>query len=92
MKKTRSENLRVVEARDTTMFKCVRRWVFWYKRSRAWKHFINTELLIARMRNPANPPTEKELEAFMKEYDLGWDSHMIDSVPKRRTYFEAELG
>ena len=30
-------------------------------------------------------------EAFKKEWDLGWDSHMIQKVESKRTYFEASL-
>lgn len=70
------------------MFKTIKSWLFWYKRSRAWKHYIATELLIARMKGPAEPPTPNQLEEFKKEWDLGWDSHMIQKVETRRTYFE----
>lgn len=70
------------------MIKTIRNWIFWYKRSRAWKQYIKNELLIARMKGPHEPPTAKELEQFKKEWDLGWDSHMITKVETRRTYFE----
>lgn len=68
------------------------KWFYWWKLGRKAKKHLKWQIDRAKQMGPANPPTEKELEAFMKEYDLGWDSHMIDSVPKRRTYFEAELG
>ena len=40
------------------------------------------------MRGYREPPTQKELEQFKKEWDLGWDSHMIQKVETKRTYFE----
>ena len=73
------------------MFKSVRNWIFWYKRTRSWKRFIANELLIARMRGPQVPPTKEQLEGFKKEWNLGWDSHMVQRVEPRKTYFEASL-
>ena len=70
------------------MLKTIKNWIFWYKRSRAWKHYIANELKIAQTKGQHEPPTKKELEQFKKEWDLGWDSHMITKVETRRTHFE----
>lgn len=70
------------------MLKTIKTWIFWYKRSKAWKRYISKELLVAKMKGPADPPTQLELEIFKKEWDLGWDSHMITKVETRKTYFE----
>lgn len=67
------------------------KWVFWWKRSRAWKKFIKTELSTAKMRCNAEPPTTEEVKKFKEEWDLGWDSHMITKVETRKTYYEASL-
>ena len=40
---------------------------------------------------PAAPPTLEQVEAFKKEWDLGWDSHMIQKIENKRTYFEADI-
>ena len=70
------------------MIKKIKSWIFWYKRSRAWRHYIAKQIMISKMRGYREPPTQKELEQFKKEWDLGWDSHMIQKVETKRTYFE----
>jgi len=40
---------------------------------------------------PAAPPTLEQVEAFKKEWDLGWDSHMIQKIENKRRYFEADI-
>ena len=40
---------------------------------------------------PAVPPTPEQVEAFKKEWDLGWDSHMVSKIENKRTYFEAQI-
>lgn len=67
------------------------RWFYWWKLSRKAKKNLKMQIARAKQMPPAEPPTTAEVEAFKKEWDLGWDSHMVDSVPRRRTYFEADL-
>lgn len=74
------------------MFKAIKRWVFWYKRTKAWKRYITEELVISRRMGKATPPTPEQLAAFKKEWDLGWDSHMVTRVERRKTYYEANIG
>ena len=35
--------------------------------------------------------TPAQVEAFKKEWDLGWDSHMIQKIENKRRYFEADI-
>ena len=83
--------LELLETGVTIMFKTVRQWIFWWKRSRKLKLFLQQEAWNAKMRGPKEPPTPEEVEKFKKEWDLGWDSHMVQRVEPRRTYFEANL-
>ena len=73
------------------MFNTVKRWVFWWKRSRNAKKEIQRQIDLCKRMGPAKPPTPEQVEAFKKDFDMGWNSHMVDSVPRRRTYFEADL-
>ena len=87
MKRTRLENLEVAEVGGTTMF----RWFYWWKLSRKAKKNLKMQCEISKKLGPAEPPTPYELESFKKEYDMGWDSQMIQPIKNKRTYFEASL-
>ena len=67
------------------------KWFYWWKLSRKAKKHLKMEIKRAKSMGLAQPPTLEEVEKFKKDYDMGWNSHMVDSVPIRRTYFEAEL-
>lgn len=73
------------------MLKKIRSWIYWWKLGRKAKKHLKWQVARTKSMGPAKPPTSKELEDFKKEVDLGWDSHMVSSVPKRRTYFETDL-
>lgn len=73
--------------RGTTMFK----WFYWWKLGRKAKKHLKLQAQICKQMGPAKPPTPEQVEAFKKEWDLGWDSHMVQRVEPRRTYFEASL-
>jgi hypothetical protein len=45
----------------------------------------------AKQMPPAEPPTPEQVAAFKKEWDLGWDSHMVQKVETKKRYFEASL-
>lgn len=79
--------LNPTETRGTTMFK----WFYWWKLGRKAKKHLKMQIERAKTMPPAAPPTQEQVEAFKKEWDLGWDSHMIQRVEPRRTYFEASL-
>lgn len=70
------------------MFKTVKRWVFWYKRSRQARKEIRRQIDLCKKMGPAEPPTLEQVEAFKKDFDMGWDTHMVEKVATRRTYFE----
>ena len=67
------------------------KWFYWWKLGRKAKKNLRKQIERYKTIGPATPPTPEQLEAFKKEFDLGWDSHMVESVPRRRTYFEADL-
>ena len=74
------------------MFKAIKSWIFWWRRGRAWKRYITEELVISRCTGNRPPPTPEQVKAFMKEWDLGWDSHMVTKVEKTpKTYHEQNL-
>ena len=64
------------------------KWFYWWKLSRKVKKNLKKQAELCKSMGPAEPPTPEQLEAFKKEWDLGWDSHMITKVETRRTYFE----
>lgn len=70
------------------MLKTIKNWIFWWKRSKQVKKVIEEQIAMCKKMGPAEPPTTEQLEAFKKEFDLGWNSHMITKVETRRTYFE----
>jgi len=74
------------------MLKKIRSWIYWWKLGRKAKKHLKWQVARAKSMGPAKPPTSKELEDFKKEWDLGWDSHMVQKVVNKRTYYEAELG
>ena len=84
---TKYESLKVLEIRGTTMFK----WFYWWKLGRKAKKHLKMQIKRAKLMPPAEPPTIEQIEAFKKEWDLGWDSHMITRVETRKTYYEASL-
>lgn len=83
--------LRAVGTKGTTMFNTIRRWIFWWKRSKQAKKALKAQIEMCKKMGPAQPPTQEEVEKFMKEFDMGWDSHMVTKVETRRTYFEQDL-
>ena len=73
------------------MFKRIHNWLFWWKRSKQAKKAIKEQIALCKRMGPADPPTLEEVEKFKKEWNLGWNSHMVQKVEARQTYFEAYL-
>lgn len=74
------------------MFKTLKRWVYWWKLGRKAKKHLKWQIERAKQMGPAEPPTPEEIEAFKKEWDLGWDSHMVTKVERtRKTHYEADI-
>ena len=73
------------------MFKAVRRWWYYWKLGKKGKKHLKWQIEQCKKMKPAEPPTPDQVEAVKKEWDLGWDSHMIQKVESKRTYFEASL-
>jgi hypothetical protein len=67
------------------------KWFYWWKLSRRAKKNIKKQIEMCKKMGPASPPTPEQLEAFKKEWDLGWDSHMIEKVVHKRTHYKADL-
>ena len=67
------------------------KWFYWWKLGRKAKKHLKMQARLCKQMGPAQPPTPKEVEEFKKEWDLGWDSHMVEKVVNRRTYYEADL-
>ena len=74
------------------MFKTIRSWIYWWKLGRKAKKHLQWQLDRTKNLGPAEPPTPEQVEAFKKEYDMGWNSHMVQKIENKRTYYEAELG
>ena len=72
---------------DITMFK----WFYWWKLGRKAKKHLKWQIERAKQMGPAKPPTPEELEVFKNEMDLGWNSHMVQRVEPRKTYYEADI-
>lgn len=64
------------------------KWFYWWKLGRKAKKNLKKQVELCKQMGPAEPPTLEQIEAFKKEFDLGWDSHMVEKVETRRTYFE----
>lgn len=64
------------------------KWFYWWKLGRKAKRELKRQIELCKQMGPAEPPTTEQLEAFKKEWDLGWDSHMVQKVETKRTYFE----
>lgn len=64
------------------------KWFYWWKLGRKAKKNLKKQIEMCKQMGPAEPPTTEQLEAFKKEWDLGWDSHMVQKVETKRTYFE----
>jgi hypothetical protein len=73
------------------MFDTVKRWAYYWKLSRRVKRNLKLQIERAKSMGPAEPPTPEQVEAFKKEWDMGWDSHMITRVESRRTLYEGSL-
>lgn len=73
------------------MFNTVRRWIFWWKRSKQAKKALQMHIKICKEMGPAEPPTVEEVESFKKHYDMGWGSHMVQRIEPRKTYFEVSI-
>ena len=68
------------------------KWFYWWKLSRKLKKNLKKECEMAKKMNKAEPPTLEQLEEFKKEWDLGWDSHMVTKIERRpKTYYEQSL-
>lgn len=70
------------------MFNTIRSWIFWWNRCRTAKKAIKKQIAMCKQMGAATPPTPDEVEKFKKDFDLGWDSHMVTKVESRKTYFE----
>ncbi len=75
----------------TQKFKTVKRWWYYWKLSRKVKKHLKWQIERCKKMGPAEPPTPDQVEEFKKELDLGWDSHMIQKIENKRTYFEADI-
>lgn len=64
------------------------KWFYWWKLGRKAKKNLKKQIEMCKQMGPAEPPTMEQLESFKKEWDLGWDSHMVQKVETKRTYFE----
>lgn len=64
------------------------KWFYWWKLGRRAKKNLKKQIEMCKQMGPAEPPTTEQLEAFKEEWDLGWDSHMVQKVETKRTYFE----
>lgn len=64
------------------------KWFYWWKLGRRAKKNLKKQIEMCKQMGPAEPPTAEQLEAFKEEWDLGWDSHMVQKVETKRTYFE----
>ena len=73
------------------MFDTVKRWVYYWKLGRQLKVNMKKQIEQSKRTGPRNPPTEEEVKKFMEEFDMGWNSHMIQRVEPRKTYYEAEI-
>jgi len=67
------------------------KWFYWWKLSRKAKKSLKKQIARTKKLDKAIPPTPEELEEFKKQYDMGWDSHMITRVERRKTYYEASI-
>lgn len=74
--------------RGTIVFEKLKQAVHYWKLSRKWKKELRRQKELCEMMGPATPPTAEQVEAFKKEWDLGWDSHMVQRVESKKTYFE----
>jgi hypothetical protein len=73
------------------MFKILKRWWYYWKLGRKVKKNLQDQIERSRKMPPAAPPTLEQVEAFKKEWDLGWDSHMVTRVERKKTYYEADI-
>lgn len=73
------------------MFKTIKSWWYYWKLSRKVKNNLYKQIEQVKRMPPAAPPTLEQVEAFKKEWDLGWDSHMIQRIERKRTYYEADI-
>lgn len=64
------------------------KWFYWWKLGRKAKKNLKKQIEMCKQMGPAEPPTMEQLEAFKKEFDMGWDSHMVQKVENKKTYFE----
>lgn len=67
------------------------KWVHWWLTGRKAKKAIKKQIANSKARGNYPPPTPEQVKAFKKEWDLGWDSHMVQKVESKRTYYEANL-
>jgi hypothetical protein len=73
------------------MFERVKGWIHWWRIGRKAKKHLKMQIERYKTIGPAEPPTLEQIEAFKKEWDLGWDSHMVTKVETKKRYFEASL-
>ena len=73
------------------MFKTIKRWWYYWNLSRQVKKNLREQIQRSKSTGPHEPPTPEEVEKFKKEFDMGWDSHMITRVEPKKRYYEAEI-
>jgi len=73
------------------MFDTIKRWAYYWKLSRQAKQNLKKQIEQSRKLPPHEPPTAEEVKKFMEEFDMGWNSHMIQRVEPKKTYYEAEI-
>lgn len=68
------------------------KWLYWWKLGRKVKKNLKKQCELTKSLGPAEPPTLEQIEAFKKEWDLGWDSHMVSKIGRGpKTYYEQNL-
>lgn len=70
------------------MLKTVKSWWYYWNLSRQVKKNLREQIQRSKSMGPAEPPTPEEVEKFKNEFDMGWDSHMVQRVEPRKRYFE----
>lgn len=67
------------------MFKFVKRCMYYWVLSRQVKKNLKKQLKQSKNSGFYKPPTRDEVLEFKKEYDMRWDSPMIQRVESSRT-------
>jgi len=68
------------------------KWVHWWLMGRKVKKAIKKQIADSKARGNYPPPTPEQVKAFKKEWNLGWDSHLVTKVENTpKTYYEQNL-